>query len=143
MTKRRVGKKYTIQQLDIFQIDIDHSLMTDFLSLGIQQRMLLNIVSENIHFFTKIYVCIISLSLFASNRTCARGLIIQTGAVPLRIVCTIFQICQIYDESHELVKKMVEVITFAGCIRIVRKRYETIRNPTTLDTIDVRQHPYM
>ena len=64
-------------------------------------------------------------------------------AVPLRILCTIFQICQIYDESHELVKKMVELIMFAGCIRIVQKRYETIRNPTTLDTIDVRQHPYM
>ena len=53
MTKRRVGKKYTIQQFDKFQIDIDHSLMTDFLSLGIQQMMLLNIVSEDIQFFYK------------------------------------------------------------------------------------------
>ena len=30
-------------------------------------------------------------------------------------------------------------ITFAGTIRIVQKRYEIIRNPTTLATIDVLQ----
>ena len=64
------------------------------------------------------------------------------GAVPLRIFMYEFLKFEIYEGSHEFVQILVE-ITFAGCIRIVRKRYEIIRNATILATIDVRQHPYV
>ena len=38
----------TIQQLEIFQIDIDRSFITDFFVLAIQIIMLLHNVSQNI-----------------------------------------------------------------------------------------------